>query len=571
MERKDPPAGAPGADAAPGEQPSDDRQGRGRRRFGEGETVVMRLDELLRSRPAGGQAARGGGQAGGSGEKTQVVSLADLQLNLAHQTERTIRSGQLSESQVALLQRTEPRASSDHSRSGPTPARDARPPAPPPSPPAAPAGGSVWGPLGNESDAPPGVATRIGPLPASLGQPRAKVAPPPPPAGNGELATVPGVPAPERVRGNEAEDVGWSQPSPAEAAFRPRATPPPPPPVAERPNRRDEQTDPGSPSPFVARAKAATPPPPPASASAPAEHAAATPAASVEATRATPAAARIKRRVVNQVVVFFSCKGGSGATALAANTAYAAVQAQQTACIFDVDLQLGDALAAFGLTPRFSISQAIHLAHERQQLSRSLLPSHTSGVHVLSQVGNLNDLDKITPEAVSSLLPSLRQHFETVIVDGVRDFGDNVLAMLDAADKVVIVCVQEVLAIRRARWAFGILRKIGFEAEDLTLVVNRYNVDNEIPLGSISTMFEGAQVVPLVGDAALVTQSLNRGVPLAELRADHPLVAGMDRLSGHLFFNDAAGVPPAAQTPDAGPQGSFLKRMFRGKGARQQP
>ena len=587
MDKKSPPPGEPGP-SAPAAAGTEERSGRHRRRFGEGETTIMRLDELLRARPAGG---------GQGGEKTQVVSLGDLQLQMAHQTERTIAGGNLSPSQVALLQRTEPKASAAPVRTQGTDASvwaprpeatqagvSAAVPPPAPVPPSAPRRPAAQ--LEADEGAAPGVATRIGPPPAGLrplgsrgprqaegaaGQ-RAPAPIPwqgatqsratsalgadPPRTGpadpRGVNAVPPAAPVPDAVaRPTEPQD-GW--PESAGAAAPPAERAPGPPTLPPRTLGREAKTDPGLLLPGAAAAAAPARPP------------------SSERPSRASAPPRGKRRVVNQVVVVFSCKGGAGATALAANAAHAAATNGQAACILDLDLQLGDALAAFGLQPKFSVAQAIGLLAERQSLTRNLLASHASGVHVLSQVGNLNDLERITPESMGTLLLALRQQFDAIFVDGVRDFGDNALAMLDSADKVVIVCVQEVLAIRRARWIFGILRKIGFEATDISLVVNRYNEGSDIPLASIRAMFEGAQVLPLGGDGVLVTQALNRGVPLAELRADHPLVDGMARISSHLLCDD----PYAAESveTDAPPEGApqnFLRRMFKGKGGKATP
>jgi Flp pilus assembly CpaE family ATPase len=181
---------------------------------------------------------------------------------------------------------------------------------------------------------------------------------------------------------------------------------------------------------------------------------------------------------------------------------------------------------------------------------------HESGISVISQVGSLDDLDKIDAEALPTLVGDLRRLFDVLVIDGVRDFSDNVLAILDVADKIAIVTVQEVLAVRRARWAFNILRKIGYDPRDLTVVVNRYETPSEIPLKTIEKIFAPAVVLPVDNDSSLVRQSLNRGVPVGSLNAGHRLTKDVERIAANLIGR------PIEDLDDVSGQGrSWLSRL----------
>ncbi len=121
-----------------------------------------------------------------------------------------------------------------------------------------------------------------------------------------------------------------------------------------------------------------------------------------------------------------------------------------------------------------------------------------------------------------------------IVVDGVRDFSENVLAVLDVADKIAIVTLQEVLAIRRGRWAYGILRKIGFDPRDITVVVNRYNPQHQISLGTLRQMFDPATVLTVVREEALALQSLDRGTPLLDLNPRHLLTQNIAAVAARM-------------------------------------
>jgi MinD-like ATPase involved in chromosome partitioning or flagellar assembly len=266
-----------------------------------------------------------------------------------------------------------------------------------------------------------------------------------------------------------------------------------------------------------------------------------------------------KAKVRNQVIVFFSCKGGSGATALSVNAAHTYARDKLSCCLVDMDLQLGDALAALALKPKVTLAQAAVGAAAGDRIERERLPQHHSGVAVLSQVGSLDVLDTVSSENMATLVEDLRETFDVIVLDGVREFSDNVLAVLDVADKICIVTVQEVLSIRRARWSFNILRKIGFDPKDITIVLNRFDVRSEVPVASVRAMFEPATTLTVAADPLPVLQSLNRGVPLQDASPNKPVTRQMSRLAnsliGHAVSEDLED--------EAMPEASVIKRMLK--------
>lgn len=244
--------------------------------------------------------------------------------------------------------------------------------------------------------------------------------------------------------------------------------------------------------------------------------------------------ARPKTKSRNQVIVFFSCKGGSGSTSLSVNTAYNYAREQMKSCLIDMDLQLGDVLAALALKPRATIAQVIKGLQLGERVAKDRLAQHPSGLSVLSQVGSLDDLDKITSEDIVRLIDDMRGTFDTIVIDGVRDFSDNVLAVLDVADKICLVVLQEVLSIRRARWAFNILRNIGFDPKDITLVINQFNAHSDIQVENLRSMFAPASLITVCADRASVLASLNRGVSLQESNPNQRVTRNMMRLASNL-------------------------------------
>src|SRR5262249_51177114 len=150
-----------------------------------------------------------------------------------------------------------------------------------------------------------------------------------------------------------------------------------------------------------------------------------------------------------KILCVFGCRGGAGATMLAVNVAAAFGKGGKSVVLVDLDLQLGDVFVALDLDAPTSLAS---LSREGKSLGgaalRRRLVRHDSGVYVLAQTGRLDDIDEGLAERIPGLLTALAEHFDHVVVDGVRDFGDHALAALDVADKVAMVVTQDVQAVR---------------------------------------------------------------------------------------------------------------------------
>ncbi len=72
-----------------------------------------------------------------------------------------------------------------------------------------------------------------------------------------------------------------------------------------------------------------------------------------------------------KIIAFVSCKGGSGATFLAANLAYALAQENQRVALFDLNLQFGD--AALFVSDQKPAATLSHVAQQIHRLDASFL------------------------------------------------------------------------------------------------------------------------------------------------------------------------------------------------------
>lgn len=235
----------------------------------------------------------------------------------------------------------------------------------------------------------------------------------------------------------------------------------------------------------------------------------------VTALASTPVAAASHR---GTVVAVFGCKGGSGATTIATNLAGALLAGddQRRVVLLDLDAQLGDVLVFLDLASSYSWADLLRNLHRLDdELVHRSLTTHSSGLRVVAQGGDLEEADKLDAAAVTQTLAFLRQHYDYVIVDGLRDFGELALAALDAADRVAVTLTQDVPALKNASRCLGVFHRLGYRGDKLKLVVNRYHKRDKLDLETISDALGAPVDATVANDYATVIRSINEGVLLA--------------------------------------------------------
>lgn len=218
-----------------------------------------------------------------------------------------------------------------------------------------------------------------------------------------------------------------------------------------------------------------------------------------------------------ELIVVFGCRGGSGATTLAINTAAQLCRGGRTACIVDLDLQLGDVFVALDLEPQTSLASVAREAGALDATSlRRRLAQHGSGLCALTQAGHVDDLDDALPGRIPALLDTLRAHFDYVVVDGVRDFGDAALPALEAATQIHLVITQDVPSVRRAARALTLMRRLGIPDGKLRLILNRAVRGAAIDDAAIRRAL-GLDLAARVRDDAKVADALDAGALLLDI------------------------------------------------------
>jgi Flp pilus assembly CpaE family ATPase len=213
-----------------------------------------------------------------------------------------------------------------------------------------------------------------------------------------------------------------------------------------------------------------------------------------------------------KLMVMFGCRGGSGATTVAVNMAGVLTAQKKEVCVVDLDLQLGDVFVALDLEPKTSIAGlARDVASLDEVALKRRLVRHSSGFYALSQTGKLEEVDPHLMDKLPELFELLKQHFDYVIVDGVRDFDDCALAALDAADQITLVVTQDVAAVRRAARIVGLCRKLKYPERKLRVLVNRAQKKTRVSIPEIERALTLPVHAQVVNDYQATLEAQNSG------------------------------------------------------------
>jgi pilus assembly protein CpaE len=214
------------------------------------------------------------------------------------------------------------------------------------------------------------------------------------------------------------------------------------------------------------------------------------------------------------LVALFGAKSGAGTTAVAANLAIALRRATNARVVLiEGHYDLGNLTSLLDLAPER------HLGHALRGSLAEGLTSHDSGVEVL-----LRSPEGAVPTAAQqrALLQQARSLAAYTLVDSPLRYDELFHALLDEADRVLMVTTPEATALRHGEVflpqadAWGALPRLG-------VVVNRWESESGVEPAQLQALFGSRMVGRLPSAGRLAVEAANTGRPFVVEASDHPL------------------------------------------------
>jgi pilus assembly protein CpaE len=267
-----------------------------------------------------------------------------------------------------------------------------------------------------------------------------------------------------------------------------------------------------------------------------------------------------------QVIAVCGATGGVGTTSVAVNLGCAlAANEQNSVCLLDLDLSLGDADVFLDTIPDYTlIDVAQNVTRLDFTLLKRSLTKHSSGLFLLPRPVQLEDAALVNADDMQRVIGLLKATFTHLILDLSKGYSAIDMAALAAANHVLLVTQLDLPCLRnvvRLMVSFG---EIAGLKDKVKIVVNRVGLDgSQISMKRAQETIGSEIFWQLPNDYRTMSEVRNNGVPLIEQAPKASITQSIVEMAE--FFTTGA-----AKRPDDSSLGSKLSKsrwmtMFGGK------
>ncbi|MEW5988346.1 MAG: response regulator [Chloroflexota bacterium] len=265
------------------------------------------------------------------------------------------------------------------------------------------------------------------------------------------------------------------------------------------------------------------------------------------------------------ILAVFSPKGGSGCTTIATNLAVALAALGHRTLLMDGSFQFGNVDVMLNLKPTTSVADLVERLKELDgDLVSSVTITHESGLRVLLAPPRPEMAELIGSKHVETLLPALRRQFDFVVVDTTSSLNDVTLAILDAADRILLVAGQTLPNLKNISRFYDVADQLNYNPQKITLIVNVASSKASITTKDISEILKRPVAATLPADAEVAETAADRGQALViGPWQKRPLSLALGKLAQTL----AEEIKPKPQfiLPGSVVKSSRLTRLFGSK------
>lgn len=217
-----------------------------------------------------------------------------------------------------------------------------------------------------------------------------------------------------------------------------------------------------------------------------------------------------------RIAAAFGAKGGVGTSSLIVNLAVALreVEPEAQVALLDGDFELGDVAVLLNLQNDRSVADLFdHLEELDGEYMRDVMSEHPTGVKALTAPPAPAMATFVGPEHVRRILSLMREHFDYILVDTPTDFSERTLALLGAADTVLLVTTTEIPAVKNARLFFELSTQLKYDEHKVWLLLNKYDPRIGLTAEAIGASIKHQVVATIAQDDRLVESAMNQGTP----------------------------------------------------------
>lgn len=216
-----------------------------------------------------------------------------------------------------------------------------------------------------------------------------------------------------------------------------------------------------------------------------------------------------------KLIMVYSPKGGTGVTTIAVNLALALNNSDTRAALVDGNLQFGDVAIFLNEQGKNTVIDLAARAGELDyEVVENVMIKHAgSDLRVLAAPARPEQAENVRSDDFAKVLDYLKQVYAYVVVDTSSYLDEATLAVLDAADIVVLVVTQDIPAIKNVRLFLDLANTLGIKRNQICLTMNRFDKRIQVTPERVAENLKQpmAGVIPL--DERVVIEAVMRGKP----------------------------------------------------------
>lgn len=224
----------------------------------------------------------------------------------------------------------------------------------------------------------------------------------------------------------------------------------------------------------------------------------------------------VEERELGTVVGFASTKPGSGASTVAAQSAFAIQRlTRKRVLLLDLDLMGGTIGFYLKIQHPHSFVDLLDRENLPDQEEWESLTAHLDGIDILPgpEEPQTTTLD---PGRLSLVIQMVRKQYDFVVLDLPSIFHRTALLAFSEASSACLVTTAELPSLHLTRKAIEMLDLVGFEKSRYSILVNRLSRQEGIAAADVEKMFGASVNAVLPNDYFSLHRVVTRGVPLSQ-------------------------------------------------------
>ena len=234
-----------------------------------------------------------------------------------------------------------------------------------------------------------------------------------------------------------------------------------------------------------------------------------------------------------RLITVYGPRGGTGTSTVAVNLALSLYEnTGKRVLLFDGKLFFGHIGVMLNIRAHNSVADFIpHISHIDETLIRDVIVSHATGLQVLLSPSNVQVAQGIRPDDLYNILMGLERIYDYIVIDAGSSLNENSVTLMDAADRVILVTMPDLVSLHDASAFIQISKSLGFSNDKLLIVLNRSTIVGGIKNRDIETVLHYRIYSQIPDDESNAIRCLNRGIPMVMQYPRSPVSRSLKQLA----------------------------------------